>query len=86
MCKAGENLKCTRKLFLYNLLCMIHYIIFVNSVRENCKSGVDFAPTYENSTKKFFEAIVPKPITQGFLSRKRLYRHMILLQKRVCFS
>ena len=32
LCKAGENLTCTRKLFLYNLLCMTHHIIFVNSV------------------------------------------------------
>ena len=37
--------KCTlrRVLFLYNLLCMTHHIIFVNSVSENYKSGVDFA-------------------------------------------
>ena len=39
-----ENLTCTRKLFLYNLLCMTHHITFANSVWENYKSGVDFAP------------------------------------------
>ena len=44
LCEAAENLTCTRKLFLYNLLCMTHHIIFVNSVWENYKSGVDFAP------------------------------------------
>ena len=44
LCEAAENLTCTRKLFLYNLLCMTHHFIFVNSVRENFKSGVDFAP------------------------------------------
>ena len=43
-CEAAENLTCTRKLFLYNLLCMTHNIIFVNSVSEKYKSGVDFAP------------------------------------------
>ena len=32
LCEAAENLTCTRKLFLYNLLCMTHHIIFVNSV------------------------------------------------------
>ena len=30
--EAAENLTGARKLFLYNLLCMIHHIIFVNSV------------------------------------------------------
>ena len=44
LCGDAENLTCTRKLFLYNLLCMTHHIIFVNSVWENYKSGVDFAP------------------------------------------
>ena len=44
LCEAAENLTCTRKLFLYNLLCMTHNIIFVNSVSEKYKSGVDFAP------------------------------------------
>ena len=44
LCQATANLTCTRKLFLYNLLCMTHHFIFVNSVRENFKSGVDFAP------------------------------------------
>ena len=43
---------------------------------KNYKSGVDFEPTYENSTKKFFKATVPKPIRQGFPSRKRPYRYM----------
>ena len=62
---------------LYNLLRMTHQIVFVNSVLENYKSGMDFAPTYENSTKKFFKATVPKLIRQGFLSRKRPYRYMI---------
>ena len=32
LCEAAENLTSARKLFLYNLLCMTHYIIFVNSV------------------------------------------------------
>ena len=41
--EAAENLMCARKLFLYNLLCITHHIIFVNSVWENYKSGVDFA-------------------------------------------
>ena len=77
MCEAAESLTCTRKVFLYNLLCMTHHIVFVNSVGENYKSGMDFVPTYENSTKKFFIATVPKPIRQGFLSRKRPYRYMI---------
>ena len=44
---------------------MTHHIVFVNSVWENYKSGIDFVPTYENSTKKFFKATVPKPIRQG---------------------
>ena len=44
LCEAAENLAWARKLFLYNLLCMTHHIIFVNSVWENYKSGVDFAP------------------------------------------
>ena len=44
LCETAENLTCTRKLFLYNLLCMTHHIIFVNSVWENYKSDVDFAP------------------------------------------
>ena len=30
LCEAAENLTCTRELFLYNLLCMTHHIIFVN--------------------------------------------------------
>ena len=48
LCEAAENLTCARKIFLYNLLCMTHHIIsaviFVNSVCENYKSGVDFTP------------------------------------------
>ena len=43
LCKDTENLTSAKKLFLYNLLCMTHHIIFVNSVWENYKSGVDFA-------------------------------------------
>ena len=44
LCEATENLTSARKLFLYNLLCMTHHTIFVKSVWENYKSGVDFAP------------------------------------------
>ena len=42
--RGAENLTCTRKLFLYNFLCMTHHIVFVNSVWENYKSGMEFAP------------------------------------------
>ena len=44
LCEAAENLTCTRELFLDNLLCITHHIIFIDSVSENYKSGVDFAP------------------------------------------
>ena len=69
--EATENLMCTRKLFLYNLICMTHHNIFVNSVWENYKSSMGFAPTYENSTKKFFKATVPKPNYKAGLSQEK---------------
>ena len=44
LCEASENFTCTSKLFLYNLMCMTHHIIFVNSAWENYKGGVHFSP------------------------------------------
>ena len=65
LCEAAENLACARKLFLYNLLCMTHHIIFVNSVWENYKSGVDFAPG------RHFGESQPKKLNRG----QRKFKH-----------
>ena len=72
LCQRAENLTCTRKLFLYNLLCMAHHIIFVNSVWENYKSGVDFAPG------RHFVESQPKKLKSLFSlnkQRSRKFKH-----------
>ena len=72
LCGDAENLTCTRKLFLYNLLCMTHHIIFVNSVWENYKSGVDFAPG------RHFGESQPKKLKSLFSrnkQRSRKFKH-----------
>ena len=72
LCEAAENLTCARKLFLYNLLCMTHHIIFVNSVWENYKSGVDFAPG------RHFGESQPKKLKSLFSrnkQRSRKFKH-----------
>ena len=56
------------KLNVYEEITMYFFKIY--RAWENYKSCVDFARTYENSTKTFFEATIPKPIRQGFLSKK----------------
>ena len=39
LCEAAENLACARKLFLYNLLCMTHHIIFETVSEKTAKAA-----------------------------------------------
>ena len=70
--RGAENLTCTRKLFLYNFLCMTHHIVFVNSVWENYKSGMEFAPG------RHFGESQPKKLKSLFSrnkQRSRKFKH-----------
>ena len=65
---------------------MTHHIIFVNSVLEHYKSGVDLSPTYENSTKKIiiFQSYSSKAYKAGLsIKKKAVQLHDLTVEESV---
>ena len=50
---------------------MIHYIIFVNSVWENYKSGVDFTPIIRELDDEIFQSCSSKAYKAGLSIKKK---------------